>query len=338
MDNPTMQSSNEDLNEKEPVFTKEIKNYTSLTNSEMTKFNSEECGKEADEKKEPFPKHVFLIILSEFCERFSYYGLRTILILYFTQFIKISENDATAYFHAFTMICYFTPILGAILSDGYIGQFKTILYISIVYCIGDLILSLTAIKALGAPNLAGPLIGLLIIGFGTGGIKPCVSAFGGDQFKEGQKKFLDTFFSIFYLSINIGSLLGTILTPILRSDVKCFNDNCYPLAFGVPTILMFISIVVFVVGKPLYYFKEVDRRENLFKKLFKCIVYAIRMRIKNRKVGNKKEHWLDYAQDKYDSQFISDVKAFCKVIFMFLPVPVFWALFDQQGNLYNIEN
>ena len=158
-----------------------------------------------------FPKHVILIILNELCERFSYYGLRTVLILYLTQFIKINDNTATAYYHAFTMICYFTPVIGAIISDGYIGKFRTILYISIVYCIGELILSLTAMKPLGAPNLIGPLVGLTVIGLGTGGIKPCVSAFGGDQFKNEQKKHLDTFFSMFYLSINIGAFIGCSL-------------------------------------------------------------------------------------------------------------------------------
>ena len=78
------------------------------------------------DKTSGFPKHVFIIILSEFCERFSYYGLRTVLIIYLTQFVKINANTATAYYHAFTMVCYFTPILGAIISDGYIGQFRTI--------------------------------------------------------------------------------------------------------------------------------------------------------------------------------------------------------------------
>ena len=171
--------------------------------------------------REKFPKHVFLIILNEFCERFSYYGLRTVLIIYLTKFIKINDNTATAYYHAFTMICYFTPVVGAIISDGYIGQFRTIMYISIIYGFGELILSLTSMKPLGAPNLIGPLIGLLVIGFGTGGIKPCVSAFGGDQFKSDQKKYLDTFFSMFYLSINIGAFLGSLVTPVLRKNVKC---------------------------------------------------------------------------------------------------------------------
>lgn len=88
------------------------------------------------------------------------------------------------------------------------------------------------------------LLGLFIIGVGTGGIKPCVSAFGGEQFvRPQQDKQLEQFFSYFYISINAGSLLSTLLTPILREDVQCFGQNsCFPLAFGVPAVLMIVAI------------------------------------------------------------------------------------------------
>lgn len=90
---------------------------------------------------------------------------------------------------------------------------------------------------------ASSLLGLLFIAIGTGGIKPCVSSFGGDQFVLPQQtKQLGQFFSIFYFSINAGSLISTYLTPILRLDVHCLGaDSCYPLAFGVPALLMIIA-------------------------------------------------------------------------------------------------
>ncbi len=90
-----------------------------------------------------YPKVVFLIIVNEFCERFSYYGFRTVLYIFFTNFLKIEENTATALYHAFTMLCYFTPILGAILADGYIGLYKTIISLSVFYAIGEAVLTLT---------------------------------------------------------------------------------------------------------------------------------------------------------------------------------------------------
>lgn len=93
-------------------------------------------------------------------------------------------------------------------------------------------------------NRPATIVGLLLIGIGSGGIKPCVSAFGADQFKlPEQLGQMATYFSIFYFSINGGSLISTFLTPILREDVYCFEEkDCYPLAFGVPCVLMILSI------------------------------------------------------------------------------------------------
>ena len=306
--------------------TQVVQNYTKLPMSNKM----EEMGP----IKRKFPYHIFLIIVNEFCERFSYYGLRTVLIIYFTKFIMINDDTATAYYHAFTVICYFTPVIGAIISDGYIGKFRTIVYLSIVYLIGEIILCLTSFKPLGAPNLAGPLVGLLVIGIGTGGIKPCVSAFGGDQFLDDQKKHLNSFFSVFYMSINIGSVIASLITPIFRSSITCFGGDCYPLSFGVPTVLMFVAIIVFVVGKPFYYCKPVDKLQNVIGRLSKCIYYALKTKVTSK---TKKAHWLDYAEDKFDAQFIYDAKQFAKVVYMFLPLPIFWALFDQQGSRWTLQ-
>ena len=89
-----------------------------------------------------------------------------------------------------------------------------------------------------------------MIAFGTGGIKPCVAAFGGDQFNPGQEAQLQRFFSFFYISINAGSLISTSLTPIFREDVQCFGrEDCFPLAFGVPAVLMIIALILFIFGK-----------------------------------------------------------------------------------------
>ena len=128
--------------------------------------NNEEQKLAASNK---YPKIVFLIIINEFCERFSFYGFRTVLYIFFTGFLKIEKDTATAIYHAFTMLCYFTPILGAVIADGYIGLYKTIFSLSIFYAIGQVVLTVTSIGPLGAPNIVGPMIGLVIIAIGTGG-------------------------------------------------------------------------------------------------------------------------------------------------------------------------
>lgn len=88
------------------------------------------------------------------------------------------------------------------------------------------------------------MVGLLFIAVGTGGIKPCVTAFGADQFTlPEQAKQLASYFSLFYMAINAGSLISTIVTPILREDISCFGDDtCFSIAFGVPGVLMVISV------------------------------------------------------------------------------------------------
>lgn len=121
---------------------------------------------------------------------------------------------------------------------------RTIVFLSIVYALGSVVLTLGAIPIINPPANVMTIIGLMLISLGTGGIKPNVSAFGGDQFKlPEQAKYLATFFSLFYLSINAGSMVSTMLTPILRENVHCFDElSCYSLAFGVPGALMIISI------------------------------------------------------------------------------------------------
>uniref|UniRef100_A0A670YXG5 Solute carrier family 15 member 1 n=1 Tax=Pseudonaja textilis TaxID=8673 RepID=A0A670YXG5_PSETE len=277
-------------------------------------------------------------------ERFSYYGMRAVLVLYFKFFLHWDDNLSTAIYHTFVALCYLTPILGALIADSWLGKFKTIISLSIVYTVGQVVLSISSINDLmdgnhdGAPDdvnipIAFSMIGLVLIALGTGGIKPCVAAFGGDQFEEDQEKQRSRFFSIFYLSINAGSLLSTIITPILRG-VECGihdKQKCYPLAFGVPAALMAIALFVFVIGSRMY--KKVKPEGNIMVQVGKSILFAIRNRFKHRsKQFPKREHWLDWATEKYDKRLITEIKMVLKVLFLYIPLPMFWALFDQQVN------
>ncbi|NXY34401.1 S15A1 protein, partial [Pomatorhinus ruficollis] len=296
-----------------------------------------------------FPVSIFFIVINEFCERFSYYGMKAVLTLYFTRFLHWDDNFATAIYHTFVALCYLTPILGAIIADSWLGKFKTILYLSIVYAIGQTVLSVGSISDLtdgnqdGSPdnvavNIALSMIGLILIALGTGGIKPCVSAFGGDQFEDDQEKQRSTFFSLFYLSINAGSLLSTLITPILRAS-QCgihAKQECYPLAFGVPAILMAVALVVFVIGSKMY--KKVKPQGNVILEVSKCVGFAIKNRFRHRsKEFPKREHWLDWASEKYDKQLIAQTKMVLRVLFLYIPLPMFWAVFDQQGSRWTLQ-
>uniref|UniRef100_A0A3B3UEL0 Solute carrier family 15 member 1 n=1 Tax=Poecilia latipinna TaxID=48699 RepID=A0A3B3UEL0_9TELE len=296
-----------------------------------------------------YPLSIFFIVVNEFCERFSYYGMRAVLVLYFKYFLKWDDDFSTTIYHTFVALCYLTPILGAIIADSWLGKFKTIVYLSIVYAVGQVIMAVSAIHDItdgnkdGTPDnmtlhVALSMVGLLLIALGTGGIKPCVAAFGGDQFNEDQDKQRSTFFSIFYLSINAGSLLSTVITPILRAQ-KCgihTQQQCYPLAFGVPAALMVVSLVIFIVGSGMY--NKTAPTGNIMVKVFKCISFAIKNRYRNRSSKiPKREHWMDWAEEKYDKLLIAQVKMVLKVLFLYIPLPMFWALFDQQGSRWTLQ-
>lgn len=284
-------------------------------------------------RSQKYPKSVFFILGTEFCERFSYYGMRAVLILYLTNWLGFSEDVGTAIFHSFVMLCYFSPIIGAILADGYIGRYKTILYVSLLYAAGNLVMAITAVPP---PEWYGPALGLILIGLGTGGIKPNVSSFGADQFRADQEKERYTFFSAFYFAINLGSMLSIILTPILRADVKCYGNECYPLAFGIPAALMVIATIIFVAGGSLY--KKMPPSGNLIGRVFKCIWSGLCGKLKNCHSSDTKEHWLYYADSsKFEPEFIKEVQILLKVLFMFVPTPIFWALSDQQGSRWTLQ-
>uniref|UniRef100_A0A3B5MK92 Solute carrier family 15 member 2 n=1 Tax=Xiphophorus couchianus TaxID=32473 RepID=A0A3B5MK92_9TELE len=246
-----------------------------------------------------YPTSICFIVVNEFCERFSYYGMKAVLTLYFLSYLKWDKNLSTAVYHAFSGLCYFTPILGAVIADSWLGKFKTIIYLSIVYVIGHVVKSVGAIPTVGNTDvhIGLSMFGLILIALGTGGIKPCVAAFGGDQFEEEHIKERQKFFSIFYMSINAGSVLSTLITPILRGDVKCFGDDCYALAFGVPAALMVVALAVFIFGSGMY--KKTPPQGNVLGEVCKCIGFAIKNRWNSSKDDVKRKHWLDWAEDKY---------------------------------------
>jgi len=223
-----------------------------------------------------FPPSIKYIVGNEFCERFCYYGMRAVLILYMTCPMALSESTAIMINHGFIAMCYLTPLMGGALSDGYLGKYNTIFYLSIVYACGSTVLAYSSSDATprDAIKLPGLLIGLLLIAVGTGGIKPCVSSFGGDQFRGANKAVqIQTFFAVFYFAINAGSVLSILITPLLRDYgcPSCGGADCsFALAFGLPALLMIVSIAILTLGRRRVGYHEVPpSHEPVFSRLFK---------------------------------------------------------------------
>ncbi|XP_064389399.1 solute carrier family 15 member 2-like isoform X2 [Halichondria panicea] len=286
-----------------------------------------------------FPFSVLFIVGNEFCERFSYYGMRAVLVLFLVKQLQIDENSSTAIYHAFIMLCYLLPLAGALIADSCLGKYMTILSLSLVYAVGNVLVSVSAIPFSLPAEIALAAIGLIVIAMGTGGIKPCVSAFGGDQFKDDQGDNLRRFFSMFYFSINAGSVISTLLTPVLRNDLNCFGTcQCFALAFGVPAVLMVISLVIFIAGTKFYVIKKPKREHAaLYLQVPASIVTAVYRRGKLGRSDDEQKHWLQYAVPKYSVKFMEDVRLFLRVLVMLLPLPIFWALFDQQGSRWTLQ-
>ncbi len=190
------------------------------------------------------PPGIPYIIGNELAERFSFYGMRAILYLFMTTALVTHEGapdlmnraEANKWIHLFIAGVYLTPLLGALIADLWLGKYRTIMILSLSYCLGHGVLALDHTRW-------GLTVGLTLIALGAGGIKPCVSAHVGDQFGKSNAHLLPRIFNWFYLSINIGAAVSQLLTPWLLERVGPH------LAFGVPGILMFLATVVFWMGR-----------------------------------------------------------------------------------------
>ena len=123
-----------------------------------------------------------------------------------TTYLMVPQAEAKATYHLFVSACYLLPLLGAYLSDRFLGKYRTIMLLSLVYCAGHGVLAMFESKA-------GMYAGLALIALGSGGIKPCVSAYVGDQFTESNKHLVKKVFDLFYWSINFGSFFSSLLIP-----------------------------------------------------------------------------------------------------------------------------
>jgi POT family proton-dependent oligopeptide transporter len=197
-----------------------------------------------DQETTGWPPGVRYIVGNEACERFSFYGMRAILYAHLTGLYVLAgsvqeqaKDLATSTTHLFNAGVYALPMIGAILADRLIGKYRTIFWLSLVYCAGN------AVLAAAPYTLTGMYLGLALIAVGSGGIKPCVSANVGDQFGKGNWFRVRTIFQVFYFSINFGSFFATLLIPLTK-------EHLGPrVAFGVPGVLMFLATVIFWLGR-----------------------------------------------------------------------------------------
>lgn len=195
-----------------------------------------------------------------------------ILYVYLTDKLHYGPTSAAVHVSIFTMGVYTLCIFGGIVSDFWLGKFKTILTLSIIYAVGSVLVPIGTVPYFS--NEFGNTFfyaGLVMISIGCGGMKPCVAAFGGDQFDlPEQSQQMDKFFSMLFFASHSGSVITKSITPLLKDKVHCFGQNdCYPLGFGLPASFMILALITLLIGAPTYTIAPPS--ENLLNKVFKCI-------------------------------------------------------------------
>lgn len=265
-----------------------------------------------------FPPQIKYIVGNEACERYSYYGMRSILVVFMIQVLMFQEARATSVYHLFAGACYLFPVLGAFISDRIWGKYKTILYLSLVYCAGHAVLAIWETEM-------GLYAGLALIALGSGGIKPCVSAHVGDQFRANQTHLLKKVYELFYFMINFGSFFSTLITPW---TLKAYGPS---VAFGIPGVLMLIATFVFWMGRNEYVHVPPTKGDG------NGFMNILMTAIKSQSKKKQGQSFLDAALVKHSPEQVEAAKAVLDIAKLFAAVSVFWALFDQHGSSWVIQ-
>ena len=243
------------------------------------------------------PGGIPYIVGNEAAERFSFYGMRAILVVFMTQYLVdssgaldvMSEAEAKGWYHLFVSAVYLTPLLGALLSDGLLGKYRTIILLSLLYCAGHAALALDDTRW-------GLVAGLAMIALGAGGIKPCVSSHLGDQFGQSNQGLLSRAFAWFYFAINLGAFFSSLATPWMLAR---FGST---VAFGVPGVLMLVATLTFWAGRHKFVHIPPGGRKFLKEAFSK------------RGLG-----------------------ALGRLSLVYVFVAVFWSLFDQTGSSWVLQ-
>ncbi|MFZ6758023.1 oligopeptide:H+ symporter [Undibacterium sp. Ji50W] len=315
------------------------------------------------------PKQIPYIIANEGCERFSFYGMRNILtpFLITSLLLSMPENMragmAKEVFHTFVIGVYFFPLLGGWLADRFFGKYNTVFWLSLVYCGGH------ACLALFDDNRNGFYTGLFLIALGSGGIKPLVTSFVGDQFDQSNRSLAQKVFDGFYWIINFGSFFASLLMPIFLKKLGA------SIAFGIPGLLMLIATIIFWSGRNRYvHVKPAPRDPHSFLNVVRTALttdvpgqaksgyymavlgalLAVGSLFLIPKVGivaalclalvlvlgfGGMGAWmqLERARGIHPDHAVDGVRSVLRILVVFALVTPFWSLFDQKASTWVLQ-
>ncbi|MDR7295773.1 POT family proton-dependent oligopeptide transporter [Pelomonas aquatica] len=310
------------------------------------------------------PPQIPYIIGNEGCERFSFYGMRNILTVFLmtSLLLAIPEDlrkaEAKEVFHTFVIGVYFFPLLGGWLADRFFGKYPTIFWLSLVYCAGH------ACLAIFEDSIKGFYFGLFLISLGSGGIKPLVTSFVGDQFDKGNRSLAQKVYDAFYWIINFGSFFASLLMPVV---LKHFGAS---VAFGLPGVLMALATLILWSGRKKYVHQpprganphsfmwvvwtalksgglgmtvaalgvllaaySLGQMGSLGFVAAVCLALVLVMGFGG--IGASLQ--LDRARGVHPDEAVDGVRAVLRVLVLFALVTPFWSLFDQKASTWVLQ-
>jgi proton-dependent oligopeptide transporter, POT family len=295
-------------------------------------------------QKEPefagHPKGLYMLFFAEMWERFSYYGMRAILIFYLTQHWLFSDSKSSLVYGAYTSLVYITPVLGGYLADRYLGQRKAVLFGGILLAIGH---SLMAVEGTGGqddPTINVFWMALAFIIVGSGFLKANISVMVGQLYKMTDVR-RDAAYTIFYMGINVGAALGTITVAYLGQTIG------WGWGFGLAGIGMLLGLVVFVLGKAAL--NGAGEAPKLLAKSTEITLYGIGFAavaviwalVQYQDViqgllvvsGISLLGYVLYESFKLEKEPRERMFA---ILFLISLNPIFWGLFEQAGGSMNL--
>jgi POT family proton-dependent oligopeptide transporter len=293
-------------------------------------------------KEEAFgqPKGLYMLFFAEMWERFSYYGMRALLIFYLTQHWLFNDGKSNLIYGAYTSLVYITPVLGGYLADRYLGQRKAVLFGGILLAIGHSLMAVEGVGGQNDPTINVFWAALAFIIVGSGFLKANISVMVGQLYRLTDVR-RDGAYTIFYMGINVGAALGTILVGYLGQTIG------WGFGFGLAGIGMLAGLVVFVLGKSAL--RGSGEAPKPLTKSTEMTLYGVGIAavaviwalvqyqsvIQNLLIasGIGLLGYVLYEAFKLEKQPRDRIFA---ILFLIALNPLFWGLFEQAGGSFNL--
>jgi POT family proton-dependent oligopeptide transporter len=286
------------------------------------------------------PKGLYMLFFAEMWERFSYYGMRALLIFYLTQHWLFNDSKSNLIYGAYTSLVYITPVLGGYLADRYLGQRKAVLFGGILLAAGHSLMAVEGVGGQSDPTINVFWAALAFIIVGSGFLKANISVMVGQLYRLTDVR-RDGAYTIFYMGINVGAALGTILVGYLGQTIG------WGYGFGLAGIGMLAGLAVFVLGKrallgsgeapaPLTRQKEMTLYGIGLAAV--AVIWALVQYqdvIQNLLIvsGLALLGYVVYEAFKLDKHPRERIFA---ILFLIALNPLFWGLFEQAGGSFNL--